>query len=524
MGGGATELTGPDLAAGVAFDELTEGTPLLGHAGGEAVVVVRVGEDVHAIGASCTHYGGPLAQGLVVGHTIRCPWHHACFDLKTGEAIGAPALPDNACYEVARAGALVQVRTKKDAPKRKAPKSAPKAIVVVGAGAAGAACVEMLRKQGYGGKITMIGAEEPGPVDRPNLSKDYLAGTAPEEWIPLGSRERYTELKVDLIPSTPVTSIDVAAKKVTLEGGRSVAYDALLLATGAEPSRLPIEGGTLPHVHTLRSLADSRGIIENAKTAKRAVVVGASFIGLEVAASLVARGLEVHVVGPEPVPLARALGEALGAHVQKLHESKGVKFHLGTTPKAITATAVLLAKGDPIEADLVVLGVGVKPRVALAEAAGLKVDNGVVVDDHLRTSAAGIWAAGDIARYPDPRVGDHVRIEHWVVAERQGQHVARAMLGSDAPYHDAPFFWSVHYDMTISYVGHAPGYDSVEVFGSIDANDAAVAFRKNGKTLAVATLNRDKLSLSVDAAMARNDLPGVDAVLPVSRRSSLGFM
>jgi NADPH-dependent 2,4-dienoyl-CoA reductase/sulfur reductase-like enzyme/nitrite reductase/ring-hydroxylating ferredoxin subunit len=524
MGGGATELTGPDLAAGVAFEELTDGKPLLGHAGGEAVIVVRVGDDVHAIGASCTHYGGPLAEGLVVGHTVRCPWHHACFDLKTGEAIGAPALADNACYEVARAGALVQVRTKKDAPKRKAKKGAPKSVVIVGAGAAGAACVEMLRKEGYAGTITMIGTEEPGPVDRPNLSKDYLAGTAPEEWIPLGSRERYAQLKVELLTGTPVTSIDAAAKKVTLEGGRTIGYDALLLATGGEPSRLPIEGGTLPHVHTLRSLADSRGIIENAKTARRAVVVGASFIGLEVAASLVARGLEVHVVGPEPVPLARALGEALGAHVQKLHESKGVKFHLGTTPKAITATSVLLAKGEPIEADLVVLGVGVKPRVGLAEAAGLKVDNGVVVDERLRTSAAGIWAAGDIARYPDPRVGEHVRIEHWVVAERQGQHVARAMLGSDAPYLDTPFFWSAHYDLSISYVGHAPGYDSVEVFGSIDNNDAAIAFRKNGKTLAVATVNRDKLSLAVDAAMARNDLPGVDAALPVSRRSSLGFM
>jgi NADPH-dependent 2,4-dienoyl-CoA reductase/sulfur reductase-like enzyme/nitrite reductase/ring-hydroxylating ferredoxin subunit len=523
MGGGAKELTGPDLSAGVAFEELTDGKPLLGHAGGEAVVVVRIGEDVHAIGATCTHYGGPLAEGLVVGNTIRCPWHHACFDLKTGEAIGGPALSDNACYETARAGALVQVRTKKDAPKRKAPKGAPKSIVIVGAGAAGAACVETLRKQGYGGTITMIGAEEPGPVDRPNLSKDYLAGTAPEEWIPLGSPERYKELKVELLPNAPVTAIDVAAKKVTLEGGRSIGYDALLIATGGEPTRLPIEGASLPHVHTLRSLADSRGIIENAKTAKRAVVVGASFIGLEVAASLIARGLEVHVVGPEPVPLARALGEALGAHVQKLHESKGVKFHLGTTPKAITEKSVQLANGVSLEADLVVVGIGVKPRVALAEAAGLKIDNGIVVDERLRTSVAGIWAAGDVARYPDPRIGDHVRIEHWVLAERQGQHAARSMLGNKTSFHDTPFFWSAHYDVTISYIGHAPGYDSVEVFGKIEANDAAVAFRKNGKTLAVATLNRDPLSLAVDAAMERNDLAAVEALLPTSRRSSLSF-
>jgi NADPH-dependent 2,4-dienoyl-CoA reductase/sulfur reductase-like enzyme/nitrite reductase/ring-hydroxylating ferredoxin subunit len=513
MGGGATELTGPDLAAGIAYADLTAGKPVLGHANGEAIVVVRIGDDVHAIGASCTHYGGPLAEGLVDGHTLRCPWHHACFDLRTGEAVGAPALADNACYEVARAGALVQVRAKKEAPKRAAPAGGPSSVVIVGAGAAGAACVEMLRKEGYAGSITMIGAEEPGPVDRPNLSKDYLAGNAPEEWIPLGSRERYAELRVELLPTTPVTAIDVKAKKVTLTGGRAIAYDALLLATGAEPSRLPIEGAKLPHVHTLRTLADSRAIIERATGAKRAVVIGASFIGLEVAAALIARGVEVHVVGHEPVPLGRVLGEALGMHVKKLHESHGVKFHLGTSPKTIREADVELANGETLAADLVVLGVGVKPRVALAEAAGLKVDNGVVVDDRLRTSASGVWAAGDIARHPDPRVGDLVRIEHWVVAERQGQHVARAMLGKDAPYVDTPFFWSAHYDVQISYVGNAPGYDAVEVFGSIDGNDAAVAYRRNGKTLAVATLNRDKVSLAVDVAMQRNDLAAVDALL-----------
>jgi NADPH-dependent 2,4-dienoyl-CoA reductase/sulfur reductase-like enzyme/nitrite reductase/ring-hydroxylating ferredoxin subunit len=514
MGGGEKELTGPDLAVGVAFADLAQGTPLLGHAGGEAVVVVRVGDDVHAIGASCTHYGGPLAEGIVDGHTIRCPWHHACFDLKTGEAVGAPALADNACYEVARAGALVQVRTKKEAPKRAGrPSSSPSSIVIVGAGAAGAACVEMLRKEGYAGSITMVGAEEPGPVDRPNLSKDYLAGNAPEEWIPLGSRERYAELRAELLPSTPATAIDPKAKKVTLSDGRSLAYGALLLATGGEPSRLPIEGGSLGHVLTLRSLADSRAIIARAKGAKRAVVIGASFIGLEVAASLIARGLEVQVVAPDAVPLARALGDALGAHVKKLHEARGVKFHLGTTPKTIRETTVELANGKMLDADLVVLGVGVKPRVALAEAAGLDVDNGVVVDERLRTSAAGIWAAGDIARYPDPRLGEHVRIEHWVVAERQGQHAARSMLGASLPYHDTPFFWSAHYDLQISYVGHAPGYDTVEVLGSIENNDAAVVYRRKGKPLAVATLNRDKLSLAVDAAMARNDLTAVESLL-----------
>lgn len=515
MGGGANELSGPDLARGVRFADLTPGEPLLGHALGEAIVVVRVGDEVHAIGASCTHYGGPLAEGIAIGHTLRCPWHHACFDMTTGEAVAAPALADNACYDVARDGPLVQVRAKKDAraTKRPTPKSSPSSVVIAGAGAAGAACVETLRKQGYRGPITMLGAEEPGPVDRPNLSKDYLAGNAPEEWLPLGSRERYAELGVELLPTTSVVGIDVNAKTVTTSAGQPLAYGALLLATGSEPTRLPIDGATLPHVLTLRTLADCRAIIDRAKKGKRAVVLGASFIGLEVAASLIARGLDVHVVAPEAIPLERIVGEALGGHVKELHASKGVQFHLGTIPTAIREDGVELSNGERLRADLVVMGVGVKPRVELAESAGLAIDNGVVVDAQLRTSAPGIWAAGDIARYPDPRVAEHVRIEHWVVAERQGEHAARAMLGASAPYRAVPFFWSAHYDLQIAYVGAAPGYDTIEVFGSLASNDAALAYRRQGKTLAVATLNRDRLSLRVEAALERNDHAAVDALL-----------
>ncbi len=526
MGGGATELTGPDLEKGVTLAELAPGKPLLGHAHGEAVVLVRTGDDVRAIGASCTHYGGPLAEGLVVGGTIRCPWHHACFDLATGRALGAPALGDVACWEVAKQGELVQVRAKKDAPRPKPAKS-PSSVVIVGAGAAGAACVEMLRKEGYDGPITMLGAEEPGPVDRPNLSKDYLAGTAPEEWIPLGSRERYEELRCELLPTSPVTAIDTSKKTVTTKDGKTIAFDALLYAPGAEPSRLPIPGAERAHV--LRTLADSRAIIEKAKpevppsggpTApkapakpKRAVVIGASFIGLEAAASLVARGVEVHVVGPEEVPLARVLGDALGARVRAIHESKGVKFHLGTKPKAIGEKSVTLESGEELACDLVVLGVGVKPRVALAETAGLEVDGGVVVDAELRASAAGVWAAGDVARYPDHRTGEGVRIEHWVVAERQGQHAARAMLGKSGAYRDVPFFWSAHHGVQISYVGHASSWDAVEVKGDLAKDDAAVVYRRGGKVLAVATLNRDATSLAVEAAMEKNDDAAIEAAL-----------
>ncbi len=404
MGTDAKTLSGPDLEAGVKWDGLADGQPLLGHAGGEAVMLVRRGEQLFATGASCTHYGGPLAEGLVVGDTVRCPWHHACFDLRTGQAIGAPALNDIACFEVQRQGGLVRVGKKREAaaPKPTAGSSIA-SVVIVGSGPAGAVCAETLRKLGYGGAVTLVGDE--APVDRPNLSKDYLAGAAPEEWMPLRPPEFYAEQKVDFVHGDAAASIDTAARRVTLASGKTLSYGALVLATGAEPRRLSIPGADLPHVRLLRTLEDSRAIIARATGAKRAVVIGASFIGLEAAASLRARGLEVDVVGTEAVPLARVLGDEIGALVREAHEAKGVRFHLGQQPEAIDAREVTLNDGTRLPADVVVVGVGVTPRTALAQAAGLRVDNGIVVDEHLRTSAPDVYAVGDVARFPDARSG-----------------------------------------------------------------------------------------------------------------------
>jgi NADPH-dependent 2,4-dienoyl-CoA reductase/sulfur reductase-like enzyme/nitrite reductase/ring-hydroxylating ferredoxin subunit len=504
MGDHKAELAGPDFGAGVDVASLADGAPTLGHAAGESVVVVRRGNELHAIGAICTHYSGPLAEGLVVGETVRCPWHHACFDLKTGEAIGGPALNDIPCYEIVRAENLVRVGKKKDAPKRSL-SSGPSSVVVVGAGAAGEAAVEALRREGYAGTITFIGDEAPGPVDRPNLSKDYLAGTAPEEWIALRDAAFYSEKQVDFVLGDPAASIDRVAKTVTLQSGKSIAYDALLLTTGASAVRLKIPGSDLDHVHTLRTLADSRAIAARASKGSRAVVIGTSFIGLEVAASLRARGVEVDVVAPEKIPLARVLGEAAGAFVLKLHQDHGVRFHLGEKPKSISKTDVELESGARLSADFVVIGVGVRPRVELAEAAGLRVENGIVVDAHFRTSDPSIFAAGDVARYPDAHSGVHARIEHWVLAEREGQHAARAILGKTSVFRDAPFFWSQHYDVSFSYVGHAETFDRVDIRGSLDARDAALFFWSGEKILAVATLGRDALGLRVGSAMEAGD-------------------
>jgi NADPH-dependent 2,4-dienoyl-CoA reductase/sulfur reductase-like enzyme/nitrite reductase/ring-hydroxylating ferredoxin subunit len=513
MAGGAKDLSGPDLKAGVLWDSLHDGEPLLGHADGEAIVVVKRGDALFAVGASCTHYGGPLAEGLVVGNTIRCPWHHACYSLRSGEPIGAPALMPIACFEVMREERLVKVGRKRDEHRHPPPETAPASVVIVGAGAAGTACANTLRREGYRGVMTLVGAEEPGPVDRPNLSKDFLAGTAPEEWIPLRTREQLAEQEIELVANDPAQSLDTSTKTVRLRSGRVLIFDALLIATGAEPSLPPIAGANLPHVMRLRTLADSRAIIAGAARAKRATIIGASFIGLEVAASLRHRGLEVDVVAPEAAPLARVLGPELGAFVRGLHEAHGVRFHLGTTPGAIDARCVSLASGDTLPAELVVVGVGVRPRVELAVSAGLRVDGGVIVDQNFRTSLPSVYAAGDVARYPEPFSGELARVEHWVAAERQGQAVARAMLGSVAPFRDVPFFWSQHYDVTIAYVGHAASWDSAELFGDLGQRDACVVYRRAGRALAVATIGRDKLSLSVEAAMERRDDDAVEALV-----------
>jgi NADPH-dependent 2,4-dienoyl-CoA reductase/sulfur reductase-like enzyme/nitrite reductase/ring-hydroxylating ferredoxin subunit len=493
---------GPDLAQGIPSSALAEGAMLAGHVGDAKVLVVRRGGKVAALAAECTHYHGPLAEGLVVGDTIRCPWHHACFSIATGEALAAPALDPLACYVVSESEGRIVVGAKKEQP-RPAKLGGMGRIVIVGGGAAGFAAAEMLRRRGYDGSITMLSNDSAAPVDRPNLSKDYLAGSAPEDWVPLRGPDWYAENKVSLTLKAEVTAFDPKAKTVTLGDGRSFPYDKLLLATGAEPVKLDIPGAELPHVHLLRSFDDSRSIVAAAKSAKRAVVIGASFIGLEVAASLRTRELEVHVVAPEKRPLEKVFGPELGDFVKSLHEEHGVVFHLEDTVTAIAAKQVTLKSGRTLEADLVVMGVGVKPRLTLAEKAGLAIDKGVSVDEYLMTSAPDVYAAGDIARWPDAYTGARIRVEHWVVAERQGQTAALNMLGEKTPHRAVPFFWSQHYDVPINYVGHAEGWDAIEIDGDVMKRDCLVRYRRGGKVMAIASISRDRECLEVAAEMER---------------------
>jgi NADPH-dependent 2,4-dienoyl-CoA reductase/sulfur reductase-like enzyme/nitrite reductase/ring-hydroxylating ferredoxin subunit len=502
------KLAGPDLRQGIILSELADGGKLVGHDGDEQVLLVRRGLEVFAVGTHCTHYHGPLAEGLVVDGTVRCPWHHACFDLRTGEAVRAPALSPIACWSVEQRDGKVFVRAKRKPrtaiPRGKTSSIAPDRIVIVGGGAAGFAAAERLRRERYQGSIVMLSNDDAPPIDRPNLSKDYLAGNAPEEWVPLRPDSFYPKNGIELRLGAKVIGVDARSREVVLSNGGKVPYDRLLLATGAEPVRLSIPGADLPHVHPLRSLADCRAIIERAKTARRAVVLGASFIGLEVAAALRARRIDVHVVAPEKRPMERILGPQMGDFVRTLHEEHGVAFHLENSASAIDGKRVTLKGGGSLEADLVVAGVGVRPRTALAEQGGIAVERGVIVNACLETSAPGIFAAGDIARWPDLHSGESIRVEHWVVAERQGQTAALNMLGHCERFTAVPFFWSQHYDIPINYVGHADKWDELASEGDIAAKDCVLRFKRNGRVLAVASIFRDLDSLQAEVMMERD--------------------
>jgi NADPH-dependent 2,4-dienoyl-CoA reductase/sulfur reductase-like enzyme/nitrite reductase/ring-hydroxylating ferredoxin subunit len=512
MGGEQSKPKGADLTHGVALEDIPDGSLIGGHIGDAAVLVARRGDELLAIGATCSHYGGPLAEGLIVGDTVRCPWHHARFSLRTGEAIDAPAFNPMSCWRVDKRDGKVFVREEIESSDRqkprqtRSPRGKPERIVIVGGGAAGFAAAEMLRREGFDGSLALLSADDEAPYDRPNCSKDYLAGNAPEDWLPLRPLDFYEQQSIELLLRTEVTVVDVKERQVALESGRQIPFDKLLLATGAEPVRLDIPGADQPHVHILRSLSDSRAIIAKAKASRHVVVIGASFIGLEVAAAMRARGIEVHVVAPDRRPFERVLGGQFGDFIREVHEGHGVVFHLEETATAIDGANVKLKGGATLRADLVVVGVGVRPRLQLAERAGLKIDRGVVVDEYLQTSVPEIFAAGDIARWPDPHTGGNLRIEHWVVAERQGQTAARNMLGGGQRFSDVPFFWSQHYDVPINYVGHAEKWDDLSIEGDIKSRDCVVRYHRNGRLLATASIFRDVDSLKDEVSMERTTL------------------
>ena len=494
---------GRDLNAGIPAASVVEGAILSGHVHGQPVIVARAKGVVYAIGGTCTHYGGPLADGILVGDTVRCPWHHACFSLKTGEPLRAPAFDNVPCFRVEEVNNTIFVREEihPHSTYMRALASPPTSVAIVGAGAAGVAAAEMLRRCGYTDTIRLFDQLDTLPVDRPNLSKEFLAGQAEEAWVNLRPDDFYSSHGIELLRDRRVISIDPGARTISDSSGAVTQFGSLLLATGSSPIRLDVPGADLPVVHYLRTLADSKAIIAAAQTGKRAVVIGASFIGLEVAAALRQRDVAVTVVAPESLPLERILGPELATMIKAVHDSHGVAFRLGSTVKAIAPDHVELSDGTSVPVDFVVVGVGVRPDIALAQQAGVAIDNGIVVSATLETSIPNIYAAGDIAAWPDPRAG-RIRVEHWVVAELQGQVAARNMLGANEPFTLTPFFWSRHFDVAIDYVGRAGSDDSRKLDGKPERHDCTVRYVSKGGALeAQADVGRERSSLQAEARL-----------------------
>jgi len=480
------------------------------------ILLARVNDRFHAVSATCPHYGAPLAEGVLCGTRVVCPWHHAAFNVVNGDLEEPPALDPLTRYDVHVEGDRILVDMPAETQDQHTPEIAsddPRQFVIIGAGAAGYAAAQRLREEGFRGNVVMITREDRAPYDRPNLSKDYLHGHADPEWMPLRSNEFFSDHGIKLVLNREVTRVDARTKTITFENGDTMDYDALLVATGGAPVRLNIPGSDLKHVCPLRSFADADSIIEIANQSRRAVVVGASFIGMEAASSLRERGLDVTVVAPSHEPFEAVLGAEVGAVFRREHEKHGVKFKLGSIVYRFEGShnveAVVLDSGERIETDMVVVGVGVRPVTQFLQGVELDDAGGVVVDSQM-LATDGIYAAGDIASFVDPRTGKRSRIEHWRTAQQQGRTAARNMAGHYATFDSVPFFWTRQFDIGLLYVGHATSWDKIFYRGDMSSQAFLAFYIKDGRVQAVAGMNRDREMAAVEELMRLGRMPSAD--------------
>jgi 3-phenylpropionate/trans-cinnamate dioxygenase ferredoxin reductase subunit len=492
----AAEKAGEKWEEAGSLADLKEGEPTAVKVDKKNVLLVKIGDEVHACGAKCTHYGGPLKDGVLKGRALTCPWHTARFDVATGNVQSPPALDHLPSYEtkVQKGKVMIRKREKEAPPKPPAVKK--ETFVILGAGAAGTSAALTLRRRGFQGRLVMLTAEAELPYDRPNLSKDFLTGEVKREWMSLNTPDVYKNLEIEIWTNHKVIGLDLDEKRLGFAHGSQLGYDKLLLATGGIPRTPNIPGTDTPRFFLLRSFSDAEAVLKALEGSHEVIVIGASFIGLEVAASLRSKNLSVHVVSPDTVPMARVFGERIGGYVKALHESKGVRFHLGVSAEKLTEEGdkrtLKLSNGTSLTADLVIAGVGVVPAVNYLEDSNLVENGAVPVDRSLQTKKEGVFAAGDIAVVPDPASGKGRRIEHWVEAERQGQHAAVAMLGEKAPYDEVPFFWTKQYDTSLKYVGSARSWDALVYRGNVESGDFLAGFYEKGRLLAAVGSGRAK--------------------------------
>lgn len=503
--------------AAARLSELADGEMKEVSAGETKILLARVAGKYYATGAHCPHYGAPLAEGFLSGERIVCPWHHACFNVTTGDLEEPPAFDSLPHFDVRIENEQVFVRLPEDAPDRKTPPTAKRdakderLFVILGGGAAGFMAAQTLREDGFKGRVVMITRENRLPYDRPNLSKDYLQGNAEPEWMPLRSDDFFAENDIEVLRDKEVVRVDAARKTIEFADGETLRYDSLIVATGGTPRKLPFQTEAQENVFLLRSFSDTDAIAASAEKGKRAIVIGASFIGMEAASSLKTRGCDVTVVAPDEVPFQKILGAEIGRLFQNIHEQNGVKFRLGASVSGFEGErrvgAVVLENGERLAADFVVVGIGVKPATEFLEGVERHKDGGVVVDEKLR-AAENLYAAGDIAYFPDLRTGERQRIEHWRTALQQGRIAARNLAGKDASINDCvPFFWTRQFDAGLSYVGHAASWDEIVFQGDLAKQDFLAFYLKDGKISAIAGMNRDRELAELEELMRLNQMP-----------------
>ncbi|HYE58437.1 MAG TPA: FAD-dependent oxidoreductase [Rhodothermales bacterium] len=478
----------------------------------EVMLAGLPGGEVTALSSHCTHWGAPLSEGFVVGETVVCPWHRACFDLRSGACTGPPGMDALARYDVRREGDELVVTVPDEAPDRTPPSrkasGTGRTIVVVGLGGAGRSAADTLLSEGVEGCLVLVSAEAHGPHDRPMLSKSYLRGED-EDYLPLRDAAFYRARGADVRLGRRVTRLNAATKVLALDDGTALAYDVCILASGARPRPLDVPGANLRGVYTLRDTPDADEIRAAASRARHAVVVGSGFIGLEVAASLCQRGLGVTVVSRDALPLAHIVGERLARRILKGYEARGVHFVNEASVEAVLGVdrveRVRLTTGDEVEAGLVVAGLGVVPATDFVEGVERTPDGGIIVDAHLR-AADGLFVAGDAAAFPLTG-GRRVRIEHWRVASGHGRTAALGALGRNGVYRDVPYFWSNLLDFDFDLLGYPSREAEVHYDGDVDEGAFLAWFVREGRVEALLQSGRDDVAMATYALISAGHLP-----------------
>ncbi|MDB9524738.1 FAD-dependent oxidoreductase [Oscillatoria sp. CS-180] len=518
-------------------DDISDGQMRQYTVAGRDVLLVRRDESFYAIAAHCSHYGAPLENGVLCKDRVVCPWHNACFSFRTGELLEPPGRDNLKRYDVSVQNNTVYIDipvSKVDVkssvfveeplqdgehvvPTMAQPdvQKGDRPMVIVGGGAAGNAAAEILRQKGFQGRIVMLTADHDLPYDRTKLSKAYLQSDSAEDPDLLRSADFYDKHGIEVRLNACVTNLDVEARQLTYNEGEVLAYEAVLLATGGQVRQLSIDGIALKNIFTLRQADDAAHILKTAQNAQRAVVVGGGFIGMEVAASLKQQGLEVTVITSR-TPFENVLGKEVGRLFQKVHEDKGVQFKLGTKAKAFVGDtqveSVVLDSGETLPADLVVVGIGVVPATDFLQDDLLdERDRGVVVDKFLQ-AAPHVYAAGDIARFPNPMTGEPVRIEHWRLALQHGRIAANNMVDESIPLMSIPFFWTGQFGLKLRYVGHAEAWDEVVIQGDLEKQEFLAFYVQSDRILAVAGIGRDRDIAAISELMRLNQMPSAKEV------------